>query len=49
MIRLFNNEIPINIILFGAFIVLFLFFMFTNVDIAIMLFIDNSIDVSVMY
>ncbi len=40
MIRLFNNEIPINIILFGAFIVLFLFFMFTNVDIAIMLFIS---------
>jgi len=40
MIRLFNNEIPINTILFGFFIVLFLFFMFTNVDVAIMLFIS---------
>ena len=40
MIRLFNNEIPMNTILFGVFIVLFLFFMFTNIDIAIMLFIS---------
>ena len=39
MIRLFNNEIPINTILFGFFVILFLFFMFTNVDVAIMLFI----------
>lgn len=40
MIRLFNNEIPVNTILFGVFILLFLFFMFTNVDVAIMLFIS---------
>ena len=40
MIRLFNNEISINTILFGVFIVLFLYFMFTNVDVAIMLFIS---------
>ena len=40
MIKLFNNEIPVNTILFGFFVVLFLFFMFTNVDVAIMLFIS---------
>lgn len=40
MIKLFNNEIPISAILFGVFIVLFLFFMFTNIDVAIMLFIS---------
>ena len=40
MIKLFNNEIPISTILFGFFIVLLLFFMFTNVDVAIMLFIS---------
>lgn len=40
MIKLFNNEIPISSILFGFFIVLLLFFMFTNVDVAIMLFIS---------
>ena len=40
MIKLFNNEIPINTILFGFFLVLCLFFMFTNVDVAIMLFIS---------
>ena len=40
MIKLFNNEIPVNTILFGVFIVLFLFFMFTNIDVAIMLFIS---------
>lgn len=40
MIRLFNNEISISTILFGFFTLLFLFFMFTNVDIAIMLFIS---------
>ena len=40
MIKLFNNEIPINTILFGIFTVLCLFFMFTNVDVAIMLFVS---------
>ena len=40
MIKLFNNEIPITTILFGVFVVLFLFFMVTNVDVAIMLFIS---------
>ena len=40
MIRLFNNEISINTVLFGLFAVIFLFFMFTNIDVAIMLFIS---------
>ena len=40
MIRLFNNEISINTILFGFFTILFLFFMFKNIDVAIMLFIS---------
>ena len=40
MIKLFNNEISINTILFGFFVLLCLFFMFTNVDVAIMLFIS---------
>ena len=40
MIRLFNKEISIKTILFGFFMVLCLFFMFTNVDVAIMLFIS---------
>ncbi len=40
MIKLFNNEISINTILFGFFVVLCLYFMFTNVDVAIMLFIS---------
>lgn len=40
MIKLFNNEIPVHTILFGFFVVLCLFFMFTNVDVAIMLFIS---------
>ena len=40
MIRLFNNEFSINTILFGFFVVLCLYFMFTNVDVAIMLFIS---------
>lgn len=40
MIKIFNNEISINTILFGFFIVLCLFFTFTNIDVAIMLFIS---------
>lgn len=40
MIKLFNKEIPINVVIFGFFLVLCLIFMFTNVDIAIMLFIS---------
>lgn len=40
MIKLFNKEIPINVVIFGFFIVLCLIFMFTNVDVAIMLFIS---------
>ena len=40
MIRLFNKEIPIKTILFGLFALLCMFFMFTNVDVAIMLFIS---------
>ena len=40
MIRLFNNEISIRTILFGFFTILCLFFMFTNIDVAIMLFIS---------
>jgi len=40
MIKLFNKDVPISSILFGFFIVLLLFFMFTNVDVAIMLFIS---------
>lgn len=40
MIRLFDREISINTILFVFFTVLFLFFMFTNVDVALMLFIS---------
>ena len=40
MIKLFNTEISVNTILFGIFIAIFLFFMFTNVDVAIMLFIS---------
>ena len=40
MIKLFNKDVPISSILFGFFIVLLLFFMFTNVDVALMLFIS---------
>ena len=40
MVKLFNNEISINTILFGIFTLIFLYFMFTNVDVAIMLFIS---------
>ena len=40
MIKLFNNEISVSTILFGFFLVLCLFFMFTNIDVAIMLFIS---------
>ena len=40
MIKLFNKEIPISVIIFVFFIVLCLIFMFTNVDVAIMLFIS---------
>ena len=40
MIRLFNKEIPIKTILFGFFALICMFFMFTNIDVAIMLFIS---------
>ena len=40
MLKLFDREIPIKTVLFGFFIVLLLFFMFTNIDLAIMLFIS---------
>lgn len=40
MIRLFNKEISIKTILFGFFALICMFFMFTNVDVAIMLFIS---------
>jgi len=40
MIKLFNKEIPINVVIFGFFLVLCLIFMFTNVDVAIMLFVS---------
>ena len=40
MIKLFNREIPISVVIFGFFLVLCLFFMITNVDVAIMLFIS---------
>lgn len=40
MLNIFGNEIPAKNILFSFFIILCLFFMFTNVDIAIMLFIS---------
>ncbi len=40
MIRLFNKEVSISTVLFGFFTVLCLFFMFTNIDVAIMLFIS---------
>ena len=40
MIKLFNNEISIHTILFVFFTIIFLYFMFTNIDMAIMLFIS---------
>lgn len=40
MIRLFNKEISIKTILFGFFALICMFFMFTNVDVVIMLFIS---------
>ncbi len=40
MLNIFGNEIPAKNILFSFFIILCMFFMYTNVDIAIMLFIS---------
>ncbi len=40
MIKVFNKEIPIKTILFSVFALICMFFMFTNIDVAIMLFIS---------